>query len=60
MVGLHILMHTYNLSDEEVCERWLESPHFQHFTGEEYVCHALPARPPFDDALARTWHRDVR
>jgi transposase, IS5 family len=42
MVGLHILKHTFNLSDEEVCERWVENPYFQHFTGEEYFQHALP------------------
>ena len=39
MVGLHILKHTFNLSDEEVCERWVENPYFQYFTGEEYFCH---------------------
>ena len=42
MVGLHILKHTFNLSDEEVCERWVENPYFQYFTGEEYFCHELP------------------
>ena len=42
MAGLHILKHTYDLSDEEVCERWVENPYFQYFTGEEYFCHALP------------------
>ena len=42
MVGLHILKHTFNLSDEEVCERWVENPYFQHFTGEEYFQHVLP------------------
>jgi hypothetical protein len=25
MMGLHILKHTFNLSDEEVCERWVEN-----------------------------------
>jgi IS5 family transposase len=42
MVGLHILKHTFNLSDEEVCERWVENPYFQYFTGEEYFRHELP------------------
>ena len=42
MVGLHILKHTFNLSDEEVCERWVENPYFQYFTGEEYFCHEFP------------------
>jgi IS5 family transposase len=26
MAGLAILKHTYNLSDEALCARWLESP----------------------------------
>jgi IS5 family transposase len=42
MVGLHILKHTFNLSDEEVCDRWVENPYFQYFTGEEYFRHDLP------------------
>src|SRR6201996_5188297 len=29
MVGLTYLKHSYNLSDEEVCERWLENPLYQ-------------------------------
>jgi IS5 family transposase len=53
IVGLHILKHTFNFSDEEVCERWVENPYFQYFTGEEYFCHELPHEPLFDDALAR-------
>jgi IS5 family transposase len=42
MVGLHILKHTFNLSDEKVCAQWVENPYFQHFTGEEYFCHEFP------------------
>ena len=42
MVGLHILKHTFNLSDEKVCAQWVENPYFQHFTGEEYFRHELP------------------
>ena len=42
MAGLHILKHTYDLSDEEVCDRWVENPYFQYFTGEDYFCHELP------------------
>jgi transposase, IS5 family len=26
IVGVHILKHTFNLSDEEVCDRWVENP----------------------------------
>lgn len=42
MVGLHILKHMFDLSDEEVCERWVYDPYFQYFCGEEYFQHALP------------------
>ena len=42
MVGLHILKHMFDLSDEEVCERWVYDPYFQHFCGEAYFQHALP------------------
>ncbi len=41
MVGLHILKHMFDLSDERVCERWVYDPYFQYFCGEEYFQHAL-------------------
>ncbi len=42
MVGLHILKHMHDLSDEAVCERWIENPYFQYFCGEEYFQFELP------------------
>jgi transposase, IS5 family len=36
MAGLAILKHTYDLSDEALCDRWVESPYFQYFCGEEF------------------------
>ena len=42
MAGLAILKHTFNLSDEVVCDRWLENPYYQYFCGEEFFQHALP------------------
>jgi transposase, IS5 family len=42
MIGMFILKHTYALSDELVWARWVESPYFQYFTGEEFFQHALP------------------
>jgi len=41
MIGLHILKHMYNLSDEGVCERWVYDPYFQYFCGEMYFQHKL-------------------
>ena len=37
-----LLKHIYALSDEDVCERWVENPYFQLFTGEEFFQHAFP------------------
>jgi len=42
MAGLAILKHTYNLSDEMVCELWIENPYYQYFCGEEFFQHHLP------------------
>ena len=42
MVGLHMLKHLCNLSDEVVCARWVENPYYQHFCGFEYFQHELP------------------
>jgi transposase, IS5 family len=42
MAGLAILKSTYNLSDEAVCELWLENPYYQYFCGEEFFQHRLP------------------
>src|SRR5712672_701163 len=38
MAGLAILKHTFNLSDEKLCERWVENPYFQYLCGEEFFC----------------------
>jgi IS5 family transposase len=42
MAGLAILKHTYNLSDEVMCEQWIENPYYQYFCGEEFFQHRLP------------------
>ena len=42
MLGLHILKHTYALSDEEVCARWVENPYFQYFCSETFFRHDFP------------------
>lgn len=42
MAGLAILKHLHDLSDEVLCERWLENPYFQLFCGEEFFRHTLP------------------
>src|SRR5215469_2699582 len=44
MVGLTYLKHCYNLSDEQVCERWVENPYWI-FCGFDYLQHRLPIDP---------------
>jgi IS5 family transposase len=34
MIGLLLLKHIYNLSDEAIVDRWVENPYWQHFSGE--------------------------
>jgi transposase, IS5 family len=51
MAGLAILKHTYNLSDEALCERWVENPYFQYFCGMEFFHH----KPPFDRSSLSRW-----
>jgi transposase, IS5 family len=51
MAGLAILKHTYDLSDEVLCERWVENPYYQHFCGEEFFQHRLV----FDRSSLTRW-----
>ena len=53
MAGLAILKHTFNLSDEELCARWIENPYFQYLCGDEFFCHALP----FDRSSLTRWRQ---
>lgn len=45
MVGLIILKHVRNLSDESVVEQWAENAYYQYFCGEEYFASAEPCVP---------------
>jgi transposase, IS5 family len=51
MAGLSILKHTYDLSDEVLCERWIENPYYQTFCGEEFFQHRLV----FDRSSLTRW-----
>jgi IS5 family transposase len=42
MIGLHLLKHIHQLSDEGVCALWVENPYYQYFCGEEYFQHRFP------------------
>src|SRR5258708_10333985 len=51
MAGLAILKHTYDLSDEGLCERWVEKPSYQYFCGAEFFQHRLV----FDRSSLTRW-----
>ena len=44
MVGLLLLKHIYNLSDEAMVDRWIENPYWQYFSGEK----VFQTQKPFD------------
>ena len=53
MAGLSILKHTFDLSDEALCARWVENPYYQYFCGEEFFQH----KPPFDRSSMTRWRQ---
>src|SRR3954449_10200402 len=53
MAGLAILKHMRALSDEVLCERWVENPYDQLFCGEEFFRHTLP----FDRSSLTRWRQ---
>jgi len=53
MAGLAILKHMHDLSDEVLCERWVENPYYQLFCGEEFFRHRLV----FDRSSMTRWRQ---
>jgi len=53
MAGLAIIKHMHNLSDEALCERWVENPYYQYFCGEEFFQHQLV----FDRSSLTRWRQ---
>ena len=53
MAGLAIIKHMHNLSDEVLCERWVENPYYQYFCGEEFFQHQLV----FDRSSLTRWRQ---
>ena len=45
MVGLSILKHMENLSDEVLVQRWVQNPYYQAFTGEAEFQWKFPCNP---------------
>ena len=46
MAGLSILKHMHDLSDEDLCARWVENSYYQLFCGEEFFQHLGRKIPP--------------
>ncbi|MEM6846277.1 MAG: transposase [Bacteroidota bacterium] len=42
IVGMLLLKHLFNESDETVLDRWVENPYWQYFTGEQCFQHQAP------------------
>ena len=45
MVGLLILKHVRNVSDESIVEQWQENIYYQYFCGEQAIQTAVPCTP---------------
>lgn len=45
LVALHSLKYTFNLSDDDAVEAWVENPYRQHFSGNQYSEHEKPIDP---------------
>jgi hypothetical protein len=50
--GLAILKHMHTLSDEVLCERWLENPYYQRRCGDGILLPRAAVRPLVDNPLA--------
>ena len=52
MAGLAIIKHMHSLSDEALCERWLENPYYQLLCGEAIFLPPAAIRSLLADPLA--------
>ena len=55
MAGLSILKHMHDLSDKDLCARWVENPYYQLFCGEEFFQHKLT----FDRSSLTRWRQRI-
>jgi IS5 family transposase len=56
MAGHASLKHTFNLSDEIVCDRWIENPDYQYSCSEE----SLRLTLPLDRSSISRWRSRIR
>ena len=45
MIGILLLQHLHNLSDEQVVRGWVENPYWQHFCGYDFLQWNFPINP---------------
>jgi len=55
MVALHYLKYTFNLSDEDVVEGWVENPYWQSFSGMKFFEHEAP----IDSSSMTRWRKRI-
>jgi IS5 family transposase len=55
LVGLQMLRYLYNLSDEAVCQMWVDNPYFQYFCGEKLFQYKLP----MDRSSMTRWRKRI-
>jgi len=55
MLGLMILKYMKNLSDEEICDTWVENPYYQYFCGERLFQYKLP----IDRSSMSKWRKRI-
>ena len=53
MVSLHYLKYSYDLSDEQVVESWLQNPYWQYLRGMPYFQHSRA----FDPSSMSRWRK---
>jgi transposase, IS5 family len=53
IAGLSILKHMHDLSDEDLCARWVENPYYRLFCGEQFFQHKLT----FDRSSLTRWRQ---
>ena len=55
MVALHYLKFTYDLSDDEVINGWVENPYWQYFSGMKWFEH----EPPINASSMTRWRKRI-
>ena len=53
--GLLYLQYTYDCSDEEIVNTWMENPYVQYFTGETY----FQTEAPLDSSSLTRWRKRI-